>query len=336
MKGDINFQIDMDSFASSSAAGKLDGGDFIFPWKTEKPILLDSFSLFAAEKTLKLNSFQTQFENKNYAINGEASLVEEGLTMDFDVRTDTVELNKILAAIKEEDEQGLAKGKRVGKEWDLAVRANIRLHADSLLYSGYTWKPFESLITFTNNSLGIEIFEAELCNIATPGKLSFHEGQIFLDFKMQAEDKEFKDVLICLEGGEQQMTGILDLNATIKGQGTRETLINSLEGELQYSSKDGYIYQDARAAKLLYVIDVTNMFKGKIPDLATSGCHYDSLIVKGTMENGIFTINPARLEAPIMEISAYGTIDLPQKKWIFRSWWLHCRPSINSRTCCLL
>ena len=116
MKGDINFQIDMDSFASSSAAGKLDGGDFIFPWKTEKPILLDSFSLFAAEKTLKLNSFQAQFENKNYAINWEASLVEEGLTMDFDVRTDTVELNKILAAIKEEDEQGLAKGKRVGKE----------------------------------------------------------------------------------------------------------------------------------------------------------------------------------------------------------------------------
>ncbi|MBW2485625.1 MAG: AsmA family protein, partial [Deltaproteobacteria bacterium] len=251
VKGDIHFQIDMDSFASSSAAGKLDGGDFIFPWKTEKPILLDSFSFFAAEKTLKLNSFQAQFENNNYAINGEASLVEEGLTMDFDVRTDTVELNKILAAIKEEDEQGLAKGKRVGKEWDLAVRANIKLHADSLLYNGYTWKPFESLITFANNSLGIEIFEAELCSIATPGRLSFHEKQIYLDFKMQAEDKEFKDVLICLEGGEQQMTGILDLDATIKGQGTRETLINSLEGELQYSSKDGYIYQDARAAKLL-------------------------------------------------------------------------------------
>ena len=97
---------------------------------------------------------------------------------------------------------------------------------------------------------------------------------------MQAEDKEFKDVLICLEGGEQQMTGILDLDATIKGQGPRETLINSLERELQYSSKDGYIYQDARAAKRLYVINVTNMFKGKIPDVATSGFHYDSLISK--------------------------------------------------------
>ncbi len=314
VKGDIRFQIDMDSFASSSAAGKLDGGDFIFPWKTGKPILLDEFSLFAAEKTLKLNSFQALFENKNYAINGEASLVEEGLTMDFDVRTDTVELNKILAALKEEDEQGLAKGKRVGKEWDLTVRANIKLHADSLHYNGYTWKPFESLITFANNSLGVEVLEAELCSIATPGKLSFNDGQIFLDFKMQAEDKEFKDVLICLEGGEQQMTGILDLNATIKGQGTRETLVNSLEGDLQYSSEEGYIYQDARAAKLLNVLNVTNMFKGKIPDLSSTGFHYDSLIVKGTMENGIFTINPARLDAPILEISGYGTIDLPLKK----------------------
>ena len=31
------------------------------------------------------------------------------------------------------------------------------------------------------------------------------------------------------------------------------------------------------------------------------------------MENGVFTLNPARLDAPILEISGYGTIDLPKK-----------------------
>ena len=32
------------------------------------------------------------------------------------------------------------------------------------------------------------------------------------------------------------------------------------------------------------------------------------------MENGILAIDPAKLEAPIMEIVSHGTIDIPQKK----------------------
>ena len=110
------------------------------------------------------------------------------------------------------------------------------------------------------------------------------------------------------------MTGILDLKASIRGKGTRETLVNSLQGNLQYSAKDGNIYQDAQTAKLLSFLNITDMFRGKIPDLRTTGFHYDSLIVEGTMDAGIPTIAPAKLEAPIMQIAANGTIDIPGEK----------------------
>ena len=313
--GDIKFYFDMDSPAKSVASGKLEGGDFIFPWKLDKPLLLDSFAFTAADKTITLNAVQGVFEGKNYSINGQATLTDERLSMDFDVRTDTVELDKILGAIKDEDEQEKAKkGKGIGTDLHLALVAAINLHADSLLYNGYTWKPFEALITYKNSLLDIEVSEAELCHLSTPGKVSFHEGKINLNFQMETADQELREVLVCLEGGEKQMTGTLNLKANISGQGTRDTLVNSLGGSLQYSSKDGYIYQDAHLAKLLYVLNVTNLFQGKIPDLANTGFHYDSLVVKGTMERGILTITPARLDAPILEISAYGTIDIPKER----------------------
>jgi len=293
VKGDINFLIDMDSLATSAASGKLDGGNFFIPLKLEKPLLLDSFSLSASDKTLTLNSAEAVFENKSYALNGQASLAQNRLSMNFDVRTDTIELDKILGALQEEDEEKTdeiidektegepEEEKRVEKAWDFSLDATINLHADALQYNGYTWEPFESQITFANSYLGIEVLEAELCNISTPGKISFHEGKIALDFTMEAADQEFSEVLICLEGGEQQMTGTLDLNLNISGQGTKDTLVNSLQGNLQFSAKEGYIYQDAQAAKLLYFLNVTNMFKGKIPDLSSTGFHYNTLIVKG-------------------------------------------------------
>ena len=314
LNGNIKILINMDSPDKSFAAGKLDGGDFIFPWKPDKPIRLHSFSLSAADKTLTLNSGEAVFEGTKYAMKGQAALTQKLLTLDFDVKADTVELDKIFGVLKNEAEEEKATEERVGKSWDLAVMANINLHADSMLYNNFTWNPFESQITYENNSLDIEVLKAELCNISTPGKLSFQNGQISLDFTMEANQQEFKDILICLEGGEQQMTGILDLKATIRGKGTRDTLVNSLEGNLQYSSKGGYIYQDAHAAKLLSLLNVTDMFQGKISDLKNAGFHYDSLFVEGVMENGVLVIAPAKLEAPIMQIAAEGTIDIPGEK----------------------
>ncbi|NOQ67485.1 MAG: AsmA family protein, partial [Desulfobacterales bacterium] len=188
IKGDIHFNIDMDSLATSAASGKLDGGKFIIPLESDKHFLLDSFSLTATDKAIKINSAEVEFENKKYSINGQASLAQERLSIDMEVKTDTVELDKILAALQtgDEKESDADDEKRVGKSWDLTIHGKLKLHTDSLLYNGYTWKPFESLITFENNSLGIDILTAELCNLSTPGKISFHDDQIALDFKMEA------------------------------------------------------------------------------------------------------------------------------------------------------
>jgi hypothetical protein len=279
--------------------------------------MLESFSLSAADKTLTLNSVEAVFEKNNYSINGDASLNKEHLSLDFDVKTDAVELDKILAVVQTGDKEKDGEDeeeKRVGKSWDLALGANIKINAGSLLYDGYTWQPFESLITFENSFLGIEVVKADLCNISTPGKISFQDGKTTLDFVMETTGQEFREVLVCLEGEGKRATGTLDLKINIGGQGTKDTLASSLKGDLSISAKDGFIYQDARAAKVLNLLNVTNMFRGKIPDLNTEGFHYDSFIIKGAMENGILAIDPAKLEAPIMEVVSHGTIDIPGNK----------------------
>jgi hypothetical protein len=314
IKGDILFHIDMDSPGNSSASGTLDGGDFIFPWKLAKPLLLENFSISASDKTLLVDGTEAVFEGRKYELNGQAVLAQERLSLDFDVSTDSVALDEIIAPLQKDEEQKLKKRERIGKDWDVAVETNINLHAESLQFKNYTWQPFESQITYEDTSLGIEVLKAELCNISTPGKISFHDGRITMDISVEAKEQELKEVLVCLEGGTQQMTGIMDLKANLSGQGTRDTLVNSIEGSLQYSAKDGYIYHDAQMAKLISFLNATDMFRGRIPDLRTAGFHYDSLIVKASMDKGILTITRAKLEAPIMQIAANGIIDLPGKK----------------------
>ena len=320
IKGDIRFYINMDSFLESTASGNLEGGDFFFPMKLDNPILLKGFSLAAAGKTVTINSADFLFDEKNYSLSGSASLKQEHISAELDVKADLIELDKILTTIqtidKEEDEE-LEEVKRVGKTWDLTVDGSVDIHAKSLLYNRYTWEPFKSTISYKDKSLDIDIHEAELCKISTPGSIVFHNGEIAFDLQVEVAGQEFKEIMACFEGDKQQITGIVNLEANVAGQGKKGSLVNSLQGDLKISAKEGFIYQDARAAKLLTFLNVTKMFKGKIPDLKTDGFDYDSILIEGDMENGILAIDTAKLEAPIMEIVSQGTVNIPEQRLNF-------------------
>jgi hypothetical protein len=314
IQGEISFHIDMDTPAASSAIGNLEGGSFILPWQLDKPLLLKSFSFAAAGRAVNLNGAEAVFEKGDYSVKGQASLSEHLLSMVFDVAADTIVLDEILGALKQDPSEATKEKSKIGNTWDLALVATINIQADSLLFKDYTWKPFQSRIMINNSNLDISIEKTALCGISTPGRIFFANGQIDLDFKLEAENQQLSETLVCLEGGDRQMSGTLDLRANFSGQGKRSTLVNSLAGNLEFSAKDGYIYHDARMAKLLYALNITNLFRGEIPDLKTAGFHYDSVIVKGIMDKGVLTIQPARMNAPIMEIAANGTIGLPDRK----------------------
>ena len=68
IKGNIKFDIYMDSPAASVASGTLEGGNFILPLNLNRPLRLDSFSLSAGDKTLTLNSAEAVFEGTKYAL----------------------------------------------------------------------------------------------------------------------------------------------------------------------------------------------------------------------------------------------------------------------------
>ncbi len=94
----------------------------LYPWKPDKARSgLKAFSLSAADKTITLNSAEADFENKKYSISGRASLAQERLSMDFDVKTDIIELDKILETFQGKVEEPEEEEQRVGKSWDLAV-----------------------------------------------------------------------------------------------------------------------------------------------------------------------------------------------------------------------
>ena len=104
------------------------------------------------------------------------------------------------------------------------------------------------------------------------------------------------------------------MDGTLSAEGKSDQLLQSLQGKINFSAKDGRIYKATILPKIFSLINISGIFEGGLPDLVKEGFSYHSLIIQGDIENGKIFLKEAVIDAPSMEMVGMGNIDLAKKK----------------------
>jgi hypothetical protein len=75
-------------------------------------------------------------------------------------------------------------------------------------------------------------------------------------------------------------------------------------------ARDGRIYRMTLLAKVFALLNITEVFRGKAPDLSSEGFPYESMTVKGDIRDGRLDLEEAVIKGPSLEIFAQGNVDL--------------------------
>jgi uncharacterized protein YhdP len=67
-------------------------------------------------------------------------------------------------------------------------------------------------------------------------------------------------------------------------------------------------------AKIFGLLNITEIFKGKLPDLTQEGFAYQSITAEGTLQNGKLVVNEGIVKSASMDMFGAGDIDLTAKK----------------------
>ena len=110
------------------------------------------------------------------------------------------------------------------------------------------------------------------------------------------------------------MTGTYDLTGHIAGAGSGDALVRDLHGDIEFHAAKGRIYRLNLLSKILALLNVTQLFLGKVPDLAHDGFAYNALSIKGTLSDGKLKIGEAVLDGSSMNIAGQGEIDVRTRK----------------------
>jgi len=87
-------------------------------------------------------------------------------------------------------------------------------------------------------------------------------------------------------------------------------LVRDLHGDVAFRATKGRVYRLNLLSKILALLNVTQLFLGKVPDLAHEGFAYNSVAIKGTLSDGKLKIGEAVLDGSSMNIVGQGEVNV--------------------------
>ena len=114
----------------------------------------------------------------------------------------------------------------------------------------------------------------------------------------------------CLTKGRVRATGSLDFSSKVTAEGKMHELVKNLKGPLQLTLSNGVIKQAEWVSRTLEVLNVTEIVKGRLPDLRTQGFAYTTMTLQGEFKNGKLIIHELFMDGETLELVGYGEIDL--------------------------
>lgn len=199
-------------------------------------------------------------------------------------------------------------------EWNSPVLGAIHLKSGNFKFKKLNWDSLDSVITFHDHGVNIDVNSANLCGIYTPGLLRINPPGLGFDFRPASSGADLASVIKCLLDKAGIITGALDLHANLASDGSGRDLYGNLNGGVELNSKGGRVEKYGGLAKFFTVLNFGELFRGQGPEFGKEGFPYDNLKARADVEDGKVLIREAVMDGPSIKVVCEGFVDLVNRK----------------------
>jgi hypothetical protein len=131
---------------------------------------------------------------------------------------------------------------------------------------------------------------------------------------LNARNLDLDPTLSCLWDRKGVITGSFDLTGEITANVQQQKMSETFRGNLILSARNGRVYHSTVLAKTFDLLNVTEIYRGQLPDLMNEGCAYDSITVRAALKNGKLMVEDAVFDGRCAKMVWKGDIDLTSQK----------------------
>ena len=255
---------------------------------------------------IDLMDTQMSWEDSRITLQGAADFSENKLILDLNLAANRLSWSQIEQIVELED--------NLEPDSAMVLRGEIRVVSENFVYDSYTWQPMHADIAFNKADTSIVIKKADLCGIQFPGILKVASNEFEFYFNPVARNQNLKPSISCLSDKKDLADGTFSLNGELMTKARLTDFPKSLSGNLNFTAEQGRIYRFGMLAKIFALLNVTEIYRGEVPDLAGKGFAYNSMSANAVFEDGKLIFKEGSIDSPSMGIAIEGQIDLIKKK----------------------
>ncbi|MFH2091111.1 MAG: AsmA-like C-terminal domain-containing protein [Pseudomonadota bacterium] len=186
----------------------------------------------------------------------------------------------------------------------------LQVKADQIKIKKLTYTDTMARISLTKDHSYIRLNQTFLCNLKTSGYINFKDDLFFFNLPFEAQSThDVQDLFTCLMDNEKFMDGQYSLTGNLSSSSAKKDFLNTIEGKLAFSASDGRIYKLTLLSRILSVLNVSNIFKGHIPDLQQKGFSYKLITIDADIKDSKIYLKKAVIDGTDMTMIFHGWID---------------------------
>ena len=255
-----------------------------------------------------------------FRLSGSGIFRKERPEFTLNIDSDTLSLGDFFGKPKDEEketpteEETKSAEKKKHHYLDGIWNMHIKSHEGDIGFLSY--KNLNTVIRYSDKVFHISPFTFA----AHGGKWSWEGDVSLLDHKMIGfdsnviiQDLDMDRFLEEALGVEKIIHGVVNLRGPVKGKGHNwAEMKRSLEGNLEVSAGTGVIRRFNLLSKIFSLINVTQYFKLKAPDLAAEGMPFNNITARFKINNGVATTDNLMVDSDVMRIMAVGDYNIAE------------------------
>jgi hypothetical protein len=334
MRGDFRLTIDREFKGRTTMHGTLAGEDFKVDNVFALPITVARLDLSADGNKLDLRELHMDWAKQKIVLAGGIAQQGKDIVLDLDLQSPGVDLNAILRAANKNTSDKTASEKsatkpttdhlppeqvtpkmseRLNTLWALPLLGRVGIQAGFVEYENYRVEGLRAVANLRADSATIGITEGAVCGVHLPLTINATTDKFDASLQLSAKDQSLGAIAECLRSEHVNLTGQLDLNATLATRGAIDTIAESarsnLTGSVELKAREGEIRKLALLGNILSLKAVGDMLKGDVK-LSDKGFKYRELTARAKIANGVVKIEQGSLDSPALGIATTGDIQL--------------------------
>lgn len=312
LDGDFSLSLEFSPFRFLESRGTIRVSSLDLPERFGIPLLkLDRAHLEGKGKEVTVEVLRLRVNNRPIDISGRLAIAEAANILELNLRAGELD-RKWLETV-----QSMAADQHTSDNTaNLArIRGTVDFAIEAVRLGGLDISPVHGAVDLTGDRITVLVNDVGLCHLDPLGQVVFDGKRISAELSAHVREQDLARTVSCFKGGEELISGEYALSLRSRTQGENPSQLKSNNrGNLRFLAKDGRIFGINILAKILALLNSSEIIFGRVPDIQEEGLGYNSIEAAGKFKGPVLHLEQAIVDGKSLKIAANGDIDLSKRR----------------------